>query len=50
MKRAGHVEHIREKRNVYRVLTLNLLMWRICGELLTVPANGRWDLTWHLKG
>jgi len=20
------------------------------GELLIMPANDRWDLTWHLKG
>jgi len=29
-------------------VTLTLLTWRIC-ELI-IPANGRWDLTWLLKG
>ena len=38
-----------ENHFVYKVmLTLTLLTWKM-GELI-MPANGRWDLTWLLKG
>jgi len=31
-------------------LTFILLKWRIYGELLIMPADGRWDLTGRLEG
>jgi hypothetical protein len=31
-------------------LTLTLRMWREYGELPIIPVDGRWDLTWRLKG